>query len=61
MLENWGKDNALAAMLHSITHELSHYYQRLKDMEINSEKDERQALYYATVIVRDYAETREHP
>ena len=61
LLENWGKDDALAAMLHSITHELSHYYQWLKDMEINSEKDERQALYYATVIVRDYAQTREHP
>ena len=60
-LERVGKDNALAGILHSITHELSHYYQWIKDYDIDIEKSERQAKYYATVIVEDYAETREHP
>ncbi|MCB6415509.1 hypothetical protein LI221_10615 [Faecalimonas umbilicata] len=60
-MERVGKDNALAGILHSITHELSHYYQWIKDYDIDIEKSERQAKYYATVIVEDYAETREHP
>lgn len=61
LLKEVGKDNALAAILCSITHELSHYYQWIKDYDILLEKCERQAKYYATVIVDDYAETREHP
>ena len=61
LLKEVGKDNALAAILHSVTHELSHYYQWLKDYDILTEKCERQAKYYATAIVDDYAETREHP
>lgn len=61
LLEEVGKDNALAAMLHSITHELSHYYQWIKEIDFSSEKRERQAKYYAAEIVYDYSETREHP
>lgn len=61
LLEEVGKDNALAAILRSITHELSHYYQWIKDYDFESEKIERQAKYYASVVVDDYAETREHP
>ena len=65
LLEMFGKDNALAAILHSITHELSHYFQWIKHHEewINAADDffERQAKYYATEIIYDYAEVREHP
>ena len=56
-----GQDNALAAILHSLAHELSHYYQWLKDYEWNPSKNEKQARYYAREIILDYAETREHP
>lgn len=61
LLEERGKDNALAAILHSIAHELSHYYQWLKGYEFDDAKKERQAQYYAREILYDYAEVREHP
>ena len=62
------KDNALAAMLHSIAHELSHYFQWIKrheewdgDGTYEEARDERQAVYYAREIVRDYADVVDHP
>ena len=60
------KDNALAAILCSIAHELSHYFQWIKDREAWCEledhtKYERQAVYYAREIVRDYADVVDHP
>ena len=58
------KDDALAEILYSITHELSHYFQWIKDVYMDdskSEKIERQAIYYAREIVLDYAEIRDHP
>ena len=61
LLEKYGKDTALAAILRSITHELSHYFQWIKGDFDGSAKVERQAKYYALEIVYDYAETREHP
>ena len=61
ILESFGKDNALAAILGSMAHELSHYFQWIKDFDIMDAKMERQAKYYSDVIVWDYAETREHP
>ena len=56
-----GKDDALASILHSIAHELSHYYQWIKDSDLSEEKLERQAQYYASEILLDYADTRAHP
>lgn len=61
MEKKWGKDNALAAILGSIAHELSHYFQWLKDINFPSAKEERQALYYKRKIIEKYAEIREHP
>lgn len=68
LLEQRGQDNALAAILHSITHELSHYFQWIKYHEIWLENNdsnikyfERQAKYYAHEIVLDYAEIVDHP
>lgn len=61
LLAERGKDNALAANLGAIAHELSHYYQWIKDYNFDVEKCERQAKYYAREILYDYAETREHP
>lgn len=62
------KDNQLAALLCSIGHELSHYYQWLSDPKWSEEKskaeimrEERQARYYSKQIVDYYANTREHP
>ena len=60
------KDNALAVKLDSIAHELSHYFQWIKDHEAWCEledrsKYERQAVYYAREIVWDYADVVDHP
>lgn len=56
-----GKDNTLAGYLHSIAHELTHYYQWINDLELTLIGEERQAYRYADKILEDYAETREHP
>lgn len=56
-----GKDNALAAILGSIAHELTHYFQWIKDIKLTEVGEERQAKSYANKIVDEYAETRDHP
>ena len=68
LLKECGRDNALAAILCSIAHELSHYFQWLKNhnewskaSEKTKKLQERQAIYYAREIVLDYAEVVEHP
>lgn len=56
-----GKDNALAAILASIAHELTHYFQWINGIKLTETGYERQAKAYANYIVDEYAETREHP
>jgi len=56
-----GQDNALASILHSIAHELTHYYQWLNKVELPEDKEEAQAVRQARCVIRKYAETREHP
>ncbi|MFD3446491.1 hypothetical protein ACFDTO_17995 [Microbacteriaceae bacterium 4G12] len=56
MLKN-GKDNALAGILGSIAHELTHYYQWINDLKTS----ERQAIYYSSKILYEYSLTRAHP
>lgn len=56
-----GRDNALAAILNSIAHELSHYFQWIQDFDYLEKKQEKQAKYYSSKIIQKYAETREHP
>ena len=60
MLEKWGKDNALAAILNSIAHELTHYYQWINGLELTDIGAERQATVHARHILSEYIETREH-
>lgn len=61
LLKKRGKDNALASYLHSIAHELTHYFQWLNGIELTPIGTERQAGRYAGLILDKYAETREHP
>ena len=61
MMNSKGKDNALAAILRTIAHELTHYFQWLNDIEMTDMGQERQATKYADYILDEYAETREHP
>ena len=61
MKEKNGQDNALAAILGSIIHELTHYFQWVNDLQLTEIGIERQAKNYVKIILSEYAETREHP
>lgn len=61
MAEGRGTDNALAAILRSIAHELTHYFQWINDLPLTDIGMERQAKAYADYIVDEYAQTRAHP
>ena len=61
LMHKSGKDNALAAILVSIAHELTHYFQWVNDIQLTEIGVERQANAYANFIIEEYAETREHP
>lgn len=50
----WGKDNAIFAYLCDMTHELTHYYQWINDIELTLIGEERQATIYANRIVQEY-------
>ncbi len=52
-----GRDNALAAILHSLAHEIAHYEQWIKDANLNCGS----ATKRASSLIDRYAETREHP
>lgn len=56
-----GKDSALTAILITIAHELTHYFQWINALHLTPIGQERQATKYARYILDDYAETREHP
>lgn len=56
-----GKDSALTAILLTIAHELTHYFQWINSLTLTSIGRERQATKYARYVLDDYAETREHP
>lgn len=61
LCRKWGKDNALAATLSTIAHELTHYFQWINSLQLTPIGEERQATRYAGYILDEYAETREHP
>ena len=61
-LKKNGKDDTLAAILCSISHELTHYFQWINDINLTDIGIERQASSYAKFLVYEkYADIREHP
>lgn len=61
LLYERGKDNALAAILQTIMHEICHYFQWLNDLDLTLIGEERQATNYSRKLMLEYAETRDHP
>ena len=61
LCHKWGKDSALTAILSTIVHELTHYFQWINALKLTPIGQERQATNYARYILDEYAETREHP
>lgn len=57
LLDELGKDEALASVLNSIAHELGHYYQWIEDEEFDEESAEDTADY----MINLYSDTRDHP
>ena len=55
-----GKDDALAAILYTLAHELTHYFQWLNQLELTPAGAERQANRCAGEIVGMYMEWKEH-
>ena len=61
MFNDWGKDSALTAILKTIAHELTHYFQWINHLNLTLIGEERQATRYSRFILDEYAETRDHP
>ena len=61
LCDKWGKDSALTAILVTIAHELTHYFQWINNIQLTPIGIERQATNYSNYILEEYAETREHP
>ena len=65
MLAAWGQDSALASILRSLAHELTHYFQWVRDpvgYQIADESRlERQADRCARETLYDYADVYAHP
>ena len=60
MKREYGKENALASILLSVAHELTHYFQWINGIQLTERGHERQAKRYAELILDEYAETSEH-
>ena len=60
-LIRWGRDDAIAATLRTIAHELTHYYQWINGVDKPIRNLELQAYICSSIIIRKYAETTEHP
>lgn len=56
-----GEDDALAAVIGSIIHELTHYFQWINGIHLSDTGYEIQASHYIKKILGEYAKTREHP
>jgi len=56
-----GQDDALASILMSISHELTHYFQWINAVQLTNKGIERQASSYARFILDEYAQTHERP
>ena len=56
-----GRDNALAIILRTVAHELTHYFQWINDIKLTDRGIEYQAYSYADKIVDEYAQYTDHP
>lgn len=56
-----GRDKALALILETMAHELTHYFQWINDIKLTETGYERQASSYATYILDEYASVVDQP
>lgn len=60
LCHKWNKDGALAEILMSMAHELTHYFQWINNLQLTPIGMERQATKYSQYLMEEYFETREH-
>ena len=62
LLDECGKYNALASILHSMAAMLTHYFLWLNDIEFSTYEEENDAANdFAYTVIMQYLETRDHP
>ena len=61
LVQELGRDRAIAANLYEIARMLTHYYQWLNDAELSERQEVAQATQCARIVLRKYAQTRDHP
>jgi hypothetical protein len=61
LLSEFGKDDALASILYTLSHEITHYYQWINRINMPIEDREKQADYYGDLIIKLYSDFCEHP
>ena len=55
LVQKWGETNAKGAILKTIAHELTHYFQWINALELTPIGEERQATRYSKYILDEYA------
>ena len=61
LVERRGRDNALAALLVTFAHELTHYFQWINGRTLDDDAREKEALRCAGRVLADYAEDCNRP
>lgn len=61
LLNSIGKDNALASILCTLIHEITHYYQWINRVDMSIDDREKEAEYYGDYILEKYAECVDSP
>lgn len=56
LVEKYGEENAMWAILRTIAHELTHYFQYVNNIALTEIGEERQATKYSTYILEEYDE-----
>ncbi len=61
LLNEIGKDNALASFIYTLSHEITHYYQWINRVEKSVDDREIEVDYYGDYILQQYADCVESP
>lgn len=56
-----GMDNALARILETLAHEMTHYYQYVNKVNLSYRGEEIQASKTASIVLDLFSQTRDHP
>ena len=55
---SWGKESAMIAILLTISHELTHYFQWINDLKLTPIGKERQATMYSNYVLDEFFESK---